>query len=89
MEFTQRRPVQAARLLGAAQGLRTAINAPIPPVERPRYDRLIAAMRAELDAAIFDAAWQEGSQLSVEQLVTAASSSAEAPDVYHSSVLGI
>jgi hypothetical protein len=86
VEFAQGQPVRAACFLGAAHGLRTAINAPIPPIEQPRYERLLAAIRAELDAAVFTTAWQTDSELTMEQLATIACSSADMPDIHHSSV---
>jgi non-specific serine/threonine protein kinase len=86
VEFALGQPVRATRLLSVAYSLRMAIKAPIPPVEQPRYDRLIAAIRAAVDEAVFTTTWQEGSELTVEQLAAAAFSSVDIPDVYHSSV---
>lgn len=51
---------QAARLLGAAEALRATTGAPLSPRERVRYDRLISAVRAELDEAVLVAAWVVG-----------------------------
>ncbi len=61
----------AARLWGAAEALREAIGAPIPPVERPAYESSVAAARAQLGEKPFAAAWDEGRLMTPEQaLVT-------------------
>ncbi len=70
--LAQGRPARAARLCAAAATLRDAIGAPLWPVERARYDRTVAAARAQLDAAAFAAAWEEGRALSMEDAVTLA-----------------
>ncbi|HZU70515.1 MAG TPA: LuxR C-terminal-related transcriptional regulator [Ktedonobacteraceae bacterium] len=54
-----------------AEHLRQTINFPIPPVEKTRYDRLVAAIRATLDPAIFAIAWAKGRASTVEQLISA------------------
>jgi predicted ATPase/DNA-binding SARP family transcriptional activator len=59
---------RAARLLGAAHGLRQAIGAPVPIVEQPDYERLVEAARRgsqSLDPSQapddgFSLAWEEG-----------------------------
>ena len=43
------RPEQAARLYGAAEALREAIGVSLPPGDRPRYERDVAAARSKLD----------------------------------------
>ncbi|HEX9440857.1 MAG TPA: hypothetical protein VF909_14320, partial [Roseiflexaceae bacterium] len=68
----QGQPDRAARLLGAAEALRKAIGAPLPPVERPDYERTVAAARAQLDAATFATAWAEGQALTLEQVIAEA-----------------
>jgi len=50
----------AARLWGAAEALREAIDAPLPPVERPSYERAVAEAHARLGARTFATAWTEG-----------------------------
>ncbi len=50
---------QAARLWGAAEALREALAAPLPPNNRPRYERDVAAARNQLDEIAFAAAWAE------------------------------
>jgi predicted ATPase/DNA-binding SARP family transcriptional activator len=51
---------QAAQLFGAAQALREAIGAPLPPVHRAEHERNVAAVRGMLGEAAFAAAWAEG-----------------------------
>jgi predicted ATPase/class 3 adenylate cyclase len=59
---------RAARIWGAAERLREEIGSPL--LERPRYERRVAAARAALGAnAVFDRAWQEGSALTLEQAI--------------------
>ncbi|MDP9316071.1 MAG: hypothetical protein M3R24_35315 [Chloroflexota bacterium] len=47
--------------------MREAIGAPLIPVERTRYNRLLAGARAQLDDATFAAAWNEGQAMTPEQ----------------------
>src|SRR5262249_33704772 len=62
--------IPAARLWGAAERLREEIGAPLPPNERPRYEQQVAAARAALrDDAAFDAAWQEGRAMTMEEAI--------------------
>jgi predicted ATPase/Tfp pilus assembly protein PilF len=66
------RPDRAARLLGAAEALRTAIGAPIHPNRREEYEQLLAEVRAALGEAGFADAWAEGGVLTLEQAVALA-----------------
>ena len=59
----------AARLFGAAEAQREAIGSPMMPVDRPEYERDVAAARAQLDASAFVATWAEGRTLALEQAV--------------------
>lgn len=65
----QGQPGRAARLLGAAQALRAAIDGPLPPVARPDYDRTIATIRAQLNETTFATVWAAGQALSLEQAI--------------------
>jgi non-specific serine/threonine protein kinase len=62
-------PARAARLLGAAEALREVIGAPLPPVDRPGHEAIVAAARAALGAAAFAAAWAAGRALTIDQAV--------------------
>jgi DNA-binding CsgD family transcriptional regulator/tetratricopeptide (TPR) repeat protein len=67
----QKNPEQSARLLGAAEAVREAINAPLSPIDRADYDRIVGTARAQLDEAAFAVAWAEGRILTPEQAFTA------------------
>jgi predicted ATPase len=60
---------QAAYLLGAADALRAAMGAPLPPADRPNYERLLKAVQATLDEEAFAAAWAEGQTTSLKTAV--------------------
>jgi hypothetical protein len=64
--------VRAARLLGAAEALRTVIGVQRPPAARPAYTRDVASARALLDDATFAAAWAAGRALTLEQAIAEA-----------------
>jgi hypothetical protein len=69
---------RAARLLGAAEALREAIGAPLPPVERADYDRSVDTVRAGLSEEAFAAAWSEGRLMALEQALVYALNPEEA-----------
>jgi hypothetical protein len=58
---------QAARTWGAAVALRGALGTPMWPVDRPDYERRVAAAREAWGAATWDAAWDSGRALTWEQ----------------------
>jgi DNA-binding CsgD family transcriptional regulator/tetratricopeptide (TPR) repeat protein len=64
-------PARAARLSGAAEALRKAIGHPAQPLERVNYDyeAYLAATRAALGEATFEAAFSEGEAMSAEQAI--------------------
>jgi predicted ATPase/class 3 adenylate cyclase len=51
---------RAARLLGAAEILREAAEAPMTAFEREEYGAAVARLRQELDEEVFRSAWAEG-----------------------------
>jgi non-specific serine/threonine protein kinase len=65
-------PAWAARLLGAAEALRSAIGAPTPEPHRPLHDRVVAHMRASLGGARFGEAWDQGSRMTLADAVAEA-----------------
>jgi hypothetical protein len=66
-------PVRAARIWGAAERLRDEVGAPLPLSGRPRYEQFITAARAALgDEVAFDAAWQEGRAMTMEEAIECA-----------------
>jgi tetratricopeptide (TPR) repeat protein len=60
-------PVEGTRLLAAGAALREAISAPLPPKDRARYERSLAAVRERLSEEAFAKAWAEGSALHFEE----------------------
>jgi hypothetical protein len=64
--IAQHLPEYATQLYGAASALREAIGSPLPPVERDAYERSLAAARAQLGDAAFNAAGTAGRKLSLE-----------------------
>ncbi len=70
--YDQGQPERAARLLGAANALRTVIGAPLPPADRDAYDRTITNARTALDEKAFASAWEAGRMFSMEQVVAEA-----------------
>jgi non-specific serine/threonine protein kinase len=63
---------RAARLFGAAEALREVIAVPISPIDRPNYERYLAAARENTNETTFAAAWATGRSLSVELAVAEA-----------------
>jgi len=59
----------AARLWGAAEALREAIGAPMPPVYRATYEQAVALARAQVGEEAFAAAWAEGLAMPLEQTI--------------------
>jgi DNA-binding CsgD family transcriptional regulator len=70
---------RGARLLGAAAALREAIGAPRWPVERGRQEHESAAARRALGGVGFDAAWEEGRQMTLESAVADALANVAVP----------
>jgi len=60
---------RAAYLFGAAEALREAIGAPLPPSDRAVHGRDVAATQAVLDPPAFAAAWAQGRALTWELAV--------------------
>jgi predicted ATPase/DNA-binding SARP family transcriptional activator len=71
--------VRATRLFGAAEALRETIGLSQQSDERAIYDRSVAAVRAQLDAVAFAAAWAAGRALSVEQAIADALAGIDPP----------
>jgi non-specific serine/threonine protein kinase len=67
---------RAVRLFGAAAALREAISAPLEPYQRADHNREVAAARAAIGDAAFDAAWSEGAAMPQEQAISYALESA-------------
>jgi hypothetical protein len=61
-----------ARLLACTARERAEMGLVRYPVDRPYQERALAAVRAGLGAAAFDAAWAQGEALSLEAAIAAA-----------------
>jgi ATP/maltotriose-dependent transcriptional regulator MalT len=66
------RPGLAVRLLGAAETLRAAIQAPLAPADRPAQEQTLAALSRLLGRPDLEAALAEGRQQPLEAAVEAA-----------------
>jgi non-specific serine/threonine protein kinase len=64
-------PLRAARLFGAAEGLRAAMGRPVEPVDRRAYDRTVADVHAALGEDAF-AAWAMGLAMGLEAAIAEA-----------------
>jgi non-specific serine/threonine protein kinase len=62
-------PQRAARLLGASESALESMGALHQPQGKLVVDRSIAAVRAQLDEATFEAAWAVGRKMTLEQAV--------------------
>jgi predicted ATPase/DNA-binding SARP family transcriptional activator len=60
---------RAARILGASSAIRDAIHARPFKVDRDRLDRLVPELQATMGTAGFDAAWNAGRCLTVDELL--------------------
>jgi predicted ATPase/transcriptional regulator with XRE-family HTH domain len=60
---------RAACLFGAAEALRDRLGAPMPPSDRPIYERGVADVRARLDEHTFAAAWETGRIMPVNEAI--------------------
>jgi predicted ATPase/DNA-binding CsgD family transcriptional regulator len=68
----------AARLLGAADAAREAMEAPLPPGEQPRRTATARAASARLGRSAFGAAWTSGKALALDQALAEALAGAPA-----------
>jgi predicted ATPase/class 3 adenylate cyclase/Tfp pilus assembly protein PilF len=68
---------RAARLWGAVETFRAAQSLPRVPADQMRYTDDFAAIRAVTDAHDWDAAWSEGTALSLNDAIVLASASPE------------
>jgi hypothetical protein len=66
------RPVEAARLWGAAEGQRERLGLILPPMDRALQDRQITAARAAVRTDDFAAEWAAGRALSLDEALALA-----------------
>jgi len=67
----QGEPVRAVLLWSAVESLREVVGTPVPPAERPGYDRALAVVRAQLGEKVFAATWVAGRKMTPEQALVA------------------
>jgi predicted ATPase/class 3 adenylate cyclase len=72
---------RAARLFGAAEGLRARIGASGHSFERAVYADSVASVRAQLDQETFAVAWAEGRAMTLEQAIALALEGSELDSV--------
>ena len=60
-------PLLAARLWGAEDAIRNALQIIRPPSETPFYDHLVLEAHSQVDPATWEAAWAAGQQLSWQE----------------------
>jgi hypothetical protein len=63
------RVIDAATAFGAAEALRELLGAPVPPAEIDMYDRRVAEVQGDLAPETFQAAWDAGRALDLEDAV--------------------
>jgi predicted ATPase/DNA-binding CsgD family transcriptional regulator len=63
---------RAAQLFSAAEALRDSLGAPIHPGDRPDYEANLAFIHSGLDESTFEACWNAGRAMSLEQMVASA-----------------
>ena len=66
---SQDQPERAARLLGAAEVLRGAIDYSLPLPDRTDYEHSLTLVRAALSDAAFGETWAQGRAMTLEQAV--------------------
>ena len=66
----RQRPVLAARLFGAAQVLFERVGRRDVEGDRAEYGQYLAPARAALDPIVFEAAWNAGTMMSLDQAIT-------------------
>jgi non-specific serine/threonine protein kinase len=60
---------RAGRLLGAAEAMREAINAPLPPAELEDHERAVASARMRVGSSRLSTAWSAGRRMSLEEAI--------------------
>ncbi|MBZ0282349.1 MAG: LuxR C-terminal-related transcriptional regulator [Anaerolineae bacterium] len=62
-------PERAARLIGAAEASLEKMGAGLQPGRQSEYERTLSLVRSQLDPATFEACWNEGRPMSLDQMV--------------------
>jgi predicted ATPase/DNA-binding CsgD family transcriptional regulator len=70
VSYRRRQASKAARLLGAAERIRAEIGVPVYPAMLADHKALVASVRGSLGEAAFTKHWQNGSRLSVAEVIS-------------------
>jgi len=62
-------PERAARLIGGAEASLEKMGVGLQPGNQPEYERTLSFVRSQLDPATFEACWNEGRAMSLDQMV--------------------
>ena len=62
-------PARSARLFAAAEKMRDAVGVKMGHSDRQEYEGYLTLLRSQLDVAAFNAAWSEGTSMTIEQAV--------------------
>jgi predicted ATPase/DNA-binding SARP family transcriptional activator len=73
-------PARAARLFGAADGLRASIGALRPPDQQPLYERWVASTLAQLDTETYADCYESGRVLGLDEAADLALADTTVPD---------
>jgi len=65
-------PALAAELLGAAEALRGAMQTPLPPAERPDYERAVDTLQSRMAPALLERHWETGRAGGLERSIAVA-----------------
>ncbi len=65
-------PGRAGELLGAAEALRDALQAPLPPAERPDYERAVETLGERLDPEALQRHWDVGRTRGLDRAIQVA-----------------
>lgn len=71
-------PVKATHLLAAAMATAESIGSPLSSSNQGEYDRALAAIHARLDDSAFNAAWEAGKFMTIDEAVACATEHAPA-----------
>ena len=61
--------VEALKIFGATETLRETIGAPIEPADLPQYEEMVGAVRSKVDEVTFQALWDQGRAMKLEELI--------------------
>jgi tetratricopeptide (TPR) repeat protein len=70
VDLAEFHPVRAVHLFGVASAARQILGAPLPPPERPAYERVVQLAREQLGDEEFTVAWEEGCRMTLNQAVS-------------------